>query len=164
MAIVLASVSRGVAEDDKTPDYSKKTVAKWIEALKDQKDSENAAEARQALGPNGPYAKSAIPALIDALDEKEEAVRLEIVAVLADYGVAAEPSLVRALQRPEALVRVGVLYALGGVSPESIEAVTAMIGTLKDSNPEVRVAAARCLNGVGGHADKTIPALAGCAA
>ncbi|MFL5245494.1 MAG: HEAT repeat domain-containing protein [Gemmataceae bacterium] len=159
VAFVLATVGRGLAEDEKSPDYSKKSIAKWIVALKDQDNPNSAVVARQALGPNGPYAKTAISALIDALDEKEEAARLELVAVLADYGVAAEPSLVRALKRPEALVRVGALYALGGLSQESNEAVTAIIGTLKDPIPEVRIAAALCLNGVGGHSDKAVPAL-----
>jgi len=159
VVFVLATVGRGLGEDEKTPDYSKKTVAKWIEALKDQENPENAAEARQALGPNGPYAKSAIPALIDALDERKLPIRSEVAETLADYGPPVLTDLVQALKRPEFLVRAGAIEAIKKVNVRSNESAKAVIDTLKDENPGVRAMAAWCLATTGGESDKTVPAL-----
>jgi HEAT repeat protein len=157
-ALVVAAVGRGIAEKEKAPDYSKKTLAQWIEALKDQ-DIEKSAEAHEALGPNGPYAKSAIPALIDALNHKEKFIQLTAIETLADYGPDVVPDLVRALKRPEPLIREGTLDTINEVSPRSNDALDAAIASIKDTVPDVRRAAARCLGTIGRRSDKAIAAL-----
>src|SRR5262245_25203618 len=93
LAIILAFGSWGIAQDEKPPDYSKKFLDEWIEILKDKNDVLGHIEARKALGPDGPYAKAAIPALIDALKDLEWLYSFKIAETLADYGPAAVPSL-----------------------------------------------------------------------
>src|SRR5712691_3205449 len=80
VAFVLATASLGAAHDQKPPDDPSKAVAWWIEVLKHGEFAErlndpnvnppSSAEAREVLGPDGPYAKTAIPFLIDALGEE----------------------------------------------------------------------------------------------
>ena len=122
MLFLLAPACR--AQGDKPPDYASKPLEKWIEALND-KDPTVRYQARQALGPKGPYAKVAVAALIDALahnqSPSEEAIRTP-----ADYGLPVVATLVRALKRPEALARAGVAEALGFVTARPAEAVPAL--------------------------------------
>src|SRR5690348_450020 len=88
LAITLVFGSAGISQEEKPSDYSKKSLAKWIEVLKDKEDIVGRIEARKALGPSGPYAKVAVPALIDALKDMEEPMSWEIAKTLADYGPA----------------------------------------------------------------------------
>ena len=54
LVITLVFVSAGISQEEKPPDYSKKSLAEWIKALKDEKNAEGRMEASEALGPNGP--------------------------------------------------------------------------------------------------------------
>src|SRR5713226_8551631 len=100
LLLVAAVASRG--QEKKPPDYASKPLEYWIEALKNGDKPELRYQARQALGPDGPYAKVAVPALIDAFAHKEPPVGTDAVQALADFGPAAVPQLIRALKRPEA--------------------------------------------------------------
>jgi HEAT repeat protein len=159
VAFILATVGRGMAQDEKPPDYTTKTVAEWIKVLKHESDPKLSAVARRALGPNGPYAKTAIPALIDALEEKKWELRKPISETLADYGSPVVPSLVRALKSSDAPVRAGAAEALGGVRQRPKEAVPALIEAMKETNREVRGSAGHSLAVIGLPADKKIPEL-----
>src|SRR5689334_475860 len=97
--LVVATFASG--QDTKPPDYASKPLEKWIEALKNEEDGELRHHARQALGPDGPYAKVAIPALIDAFAHKQPPVGVESIQALADYGPVVIPHLLRAIKRPE---------------------------------------------------------------
>jgi hypothetical protein len=81
IAILLAAVGRGCGQGDKPPDYSGKSLTQWIDILKNAPNGERwgaADEAQDALGPRGPYAKTAIPALIDALDTDDISTRWQV--------------------------------------------------------------------------------------
>jgi HEAT repeat protein len=148
-----------IAQDEKPPDYTRQPLGKWIEAMQDEGDAYLRNEARCALGPDGPYAKVAIPALINALKDRGRLFASEAAQTLADYGPSVVPRLLHALKRPEAPVRAGVALALGYVTPKAIEAIPSLIDTMKDSAPEVRAAAAWSLSNIGRPAHKAIPAL-----
>jgi HEAT repeat protein len=156
IAFFLTAAGSGTAQVEKPPDYASKPVAKWIEALKDQNNSKIAAEARKALGPHGPYAKTAIPALIDALDERDWTIRQEVAATLADYGRPIVNRLILALNRPENLVRAGAAEALGYVRPRAVDAVRALIDAMRERDTFAHVFAYRSLVAIGLPANQTV--------
>jgi HEAT repeat protein len=159
VGVAIASGRLSIAQDERPFDYSKKPLGKWIEALKDKDSPELRNRARRALGPDGAYAKVAVPALIDAFRDKDLPGTSDVAETLADYGPTVVPSLARALKKSEAPVRAGVAEALGCVRPKSIEAVRALTDAMKDSAPEVRAAVARSLGNIGGSAHEAIPSL-----
>lgn len=152
-----AIASRG--QEKQAPNYASKPLDQWIKALKDQNDHERRSEARKALGPVGPYAKVAVPALIEALGHKDPPVQEDAAALLADYGPSIVPTLSRAFKRPEAPVRAAVAEALGCVRPRPLEMVPELAEAMKDPAAEVRAAAAWSLARIRRPLEKTIPAL-----
>jgi HEAT repeat protein len=113
------------------------------------------------FGPEGPYSKTAIPILIDALNKSWR--QPNVAHALADHGSEAVPALVRALARTEPTVREGAILALSYVDPKPIEAIPKLVGALKDPEPNVRAAAARAIGRIGtempGVAQQLIPSL-----
>jgi len=165
LVIILASLGAlavafpSYPQPEKPPDNKTKTLEEWIEALKDRDQRELHNQARQALGPGGPYTKGAVPALIELLNHKKPDVRWDAAVTLAYHGPAIVPVLVRDLKRPEALVREGVAATLGFVRPKAIDAVPALLEVMKDPVTDVRAAAAWGLGRIGSSAGNTIPAL-----
>lgn len=169
MAILLAVAGRAATQHQKTPDPASKPLVKWIEALKDKENRELRLQARLALGPAGPYATEAVPALIDGFKvlpvgprpvaPYESCSSLQASQTLADYGPAVIPVLVKALTRPEAKVRAGVAEALGYIRPRSVTVVPALIEAMKDSSPDVRARAASSLGRIGQAASRAVPSL-----
>ncbi len=157
--VVFVAVGRVVAQAEKKPPDAAKQIAEQIEVLKDKDDRELAQRAFLALGPDGPYAKKAVPFLIDALDAKDADHRGNVAAILAEYGTPAVPSLILALKRREASVRLGAAEALFGIRPRAVDAIPALIDLLKDDVPEVRRQAATSLQVVGRSSDKPIAPL-----
>src|SRR3954453_10927638 len=102
-------------QEEKPPDFTSKSLGQWIEALKDKDNRKLLGWAGEALGPGGPYAKVAIPALLDAFNHKRPPERSVVASILAEYGPPVVPRLVQALKRPEAAVRAGAAEALGRV-------------------------------------------------
>jgi|GEM_PF-1779595 len=158
-ALMLALVGRNLAQDGK-PDYAKKSLGKWIEAMKDPERPELRLEARRALGPEGPYAKVAVTALLEACSDKEPPIDSDAADTLASYGAAVVPTLLRALNRPEAGIRAVAAQALGNVRPKPKDAIPALIKALKDPVPNVRGSAACGLCGMGRAAHQAVPSLA----
>lgn len=155
---LLLTAGSGSAQNPKQPDDTAKSLTGWIAALKDN-DKLVSAAARKALGPDGAFAKTAIPVLIDALKETDSVVRWDVMDILAEYGPKAVPSLVEALKRPDTGIRTGAATVLGKIRPRPIEAVPALIGAMKDREPEVRAAAAISLREMRRAAAKVVPAL-----
>jgi HEAT repeat protein len=152
-AVLLVAACPGASQDEGKPDYTKKSLAEWIKALHCYDDSNLRAEARAALGPRGPYAKGAVPALIEAFkDDKISLLLSDAPETLADYGPAVVPTLLRALKRPEISVREGVVCTLGQMGYLSADVFPNLIAALKDPAPEVRAVACRCLCGYPGDA------------
>ncbi|CAN5200719.1 hypothetical protein BH11PLA2_BH11PLA2_51050 [soil metagenome] len=156
-ATLLLVVDRGATQD---PDRAK-SVTEWLVVLEGKNSVRNAhdiATARAALGPDGPFVKSAVPALIVALTE-EYGARDDIIAILTEYGSAAVPDLVGALNRADPFIRAGSAAALGSIRPRPPEVLPALLGAVKDSAPLVRQSVAGGLSGMRQHADKILPPL-----
>jgi HEAT repeat protein len=152
-------VGWAAAQDEKPPKHTSQTASEWIEILKAPPDRQSVAAARQALGAGGPYAKTAISFLIDALAGEQPGLRDSIAETLADYGPVAVPSLVRALKRREVGIRLGAARTLGAMKPRPTEAVPALIAAMSDSDAQVRSEAVRALGAIRRPYDKTVPAL-----
>ncbi|MBX3398530.1 MAG: HEAT repeat domain-containing protein [Gemmataceae bacterium] len=114
--------------------------------------------ARTALGPDGPFLKIAVPALIEALGDKE-AREDRIIVILADHGEHAVPGLLAALRRPDALTRSRVTEALAAIRPRSADVNAALIRSLDDAAPEVRTAAAKGLGKIRHYSSTVVPKL-----
>lgn len=160
-AILFAMVGLVVAQDGEPSTCPRELLAAWIKVLKDPGDRERAhKEAYSTLGPNGPFGKIAVPALIDAMEEKDADIRADVVATLLQYGPAVVPDLVRALKRPKALVRQAAAEALQHASPDPKIAFPALLDAMRDKAAEVRSAATLGVVTHGRRSDKTVPALA----
>jgi len=157
--LILTVVAASRPQEKKPPDLASKPLSQWIETLQHETDGRLHLQAREALGPDGPYAKVAVPALIDAFDHTEPHERSDVAKTLAEYGPSVVPSLVQALKGPKAPVRAGVAEALGHVRPKALEAVPALREAIKDPVPDVRAAAAGSIGNIGRSADKVIPSL-----
>ena len=157
--LILAILGACPAQDERPIDYRTKSLAEWIEALKDPDHPQRRDQARTALGPDGPYAKVAVPLLIDAFGDKKAPPGWDAAQTLADYGPGVVASLLRALKRPEASVREGVAQALRFVRPKPIEAVPVLVQTMSDPDPYVRAAAAWSIGVLDRSAGRAIPSL-----
>jgi HEAT repeat protein len=150
---------QGQAEDKKPADDSNKTVGEWIKELKEGTEVERTHVVRKALGPSGPFAKTAIPALIDALDDFKEDHRSSLTVIIEEYGPSAIPHLIRALKRQEVTERSIAAETLGRIRPKAIDAVPALIEALADTSPKVRTWVLVSLGEIRLPYDKSIPAI-----
>ena len=116
--------------------------------------------AAEALGKIGP---AAVPLLLEALNNSNEAVRAhaaEALGGVGDGGHVAIPKLIAALKHDEdAGVRAAAARALGEMAGGNAEAVSALIEALSDSDRNVRGAAVRALGRVGSKAKAAVAAL-----
>lgn len=133
-------------------------IAPLIEKLTDS-DTRIRRDAADALVTIG---SSAVPALIDALDNQDKNVRWCAASVLGDIGAEAKPAvpaLVDALKDKDGLVRLYATLALGNIGVEAKAAVPALISALKDEEPYVRIYAPAALRKMGVEAKVAVPAL-----
>ncbi|MBL8864632.1 MAG: HEAT repeat domain-containing protein, partial [Planctomycetia bacterium] len=145
------------AQDPKTVRYTARSVAECFEWMAEPNVSISD-RARTALGPDGPFLKIAVPALIEALGDKE-AREDRIIVILADHGEHAVPGLLAALRRPDALTRSRVTEALAAIRPRSADVNAALIRSLDDAAPEVRTAAAKGLGKIRHYSSTVVPKL-----
>ena len=132
---------------------AKAAVPALIEAIKDD-DIRWSAE--NALGEIGP---EAVPALVEALKDKDSGVRERATMALGKIGPEAVPALVEALKDKDSGVRERAAMALGRIGPEAKSAVSALIEALKDKNSGVRERAAMGLGEIGPEAKSAVSAL-----
>jgi HEAT repeat protein len=105
---------------------------------------------------------AALPALIEALDDKEVNRRLGSMKALCSLEAAAKPAvpaLIRLLTDPEAEVREQAAVTLGAIGPEARAAVPALIRALRDKSTDVRWSAADALARMGPAAKEATPHL-----
>ncbi|MBI1927159.1 HEAT repeat domain-containing protein [Candidatus Poribacteria bacterium] len=141
----------------------------WFCGGKSASDESVHLHAADALGVRGTSARGAIPALIRALRDESEAVRLNAAYALGAIGEPAVPALIEAL-REEAEVSLeqnlkrshtnpSQLYSVYALSTVGEPAVPALIETLRDEKWWVRAAAADILGDIGRPAKATVSAL-----
>ena len=125
--------------DDPTkeePVYKGKNLSEWIKRLKgtDHKAREQAIEALSVLGPK---AKTAVPALADALNalgsdfsDDNRRMRANTLAAIGEIGEPAVPALVKVLQGADTLNAFDAAKALGHIGSGAKDAIPALIEAL----------------------------------
>jgi HEAT repeat protein len=91
----------------------------------------------------GPAAKTAAPALINLLDDKDEDIRKTAARSLGSIGVEAQdaiPSLIKHLDDPNQDVSVSSAEALENIPPKSVEEVPALLRILNGPPKELFIA------------------------
>ncbi len=104
----------------------------------------------------------AIPALITAIQNDNQILRLNVTAVLSELGVeagAAVPALINALHDPDEQVRLYATLALGNIGVGARAAEPDLIRSLQDRSSYVRIYASYALRQIGVDVKVTIPAL-----
>ena len=106
----------------------------------------------------------AVPALNEALQHTEDAVRIEATYALAQIGDAAGaalPALIERAKDPAAEVRRYIADTFGGIGPAAAPAVPALIEMLEnDDDKQARFEAALALAQIGPASSDAVPALA----
>ena len=98
--------------------------------------------------------QTAAPGLVKTLENWSRAPE-----VLVDMGVEAVPALIVALDDGKEYVRISAISTLGQLGPVASEAVPALTRALTDAKADVRTRAAFALARMGKHARPAIPAL-----
>jgi tetratricopeptide (TPR) repeat protein len=104
-------------------------------------------------------AASAIPALLEALDDESTIVRFAAGKALFQIGPQSIPPVVEGLKSPQPRVRLHCAYLLSRFGDEAKDAVPALVNALYDSNNSVRAAAADALGAMGKAAMSALPDL-----
>jgi tetratricopeptide (TPR) repeat protein len=115
--------------------------------------------AASALGLMKEKAASAIPALMEALDDESTIVRFAAGKALFQIGPESIPPVVEGLKSPQKRVRLHCAYVVSRFGPEAKDAVSALADALSDKSTSVRAAAADALGGMEKAARPALPAL-----
>ncbi len=119
-------------------------------------------DAFRTLGDLGPVARSAAPALIEAMDHPDARVRRAAATALARIDAEPElaiPALLAGLNDEDKWVRAGSAAALGALGPEAKSSVPALTQVLTDEAPLVQIKAATSIGKIGGEAAGVVPEL-----
>jgi len=116
-----------------------------------------------ALGAMAQDAVVAVPALLATLKDPVSGVRMDVAVALKQITTASPEALQQAVQElttglnhPESAVRQGAAFGLGVIGSEATSTIPPLIQALKDTDEEVRLAAAIALKRMGSAA---VPAL-----
>ena len=104
----------------------------------------------------------AVSALIAALKDKDEVVRINAATALGSMdaeAASAVPALTEALKDKNERVRSSAAYALESIGAEAVSVVPALTEALKDKDEVVRDSAASALGSMGAFATSAVPAL-----
>lgn len=109
----------------------------------------------------GPKAASAIPALVELLDDKDERVRNGAIYALENIGPLDTPRVIKALQDKRPRVRAAVAWMLGGTPyrRDGQAAFAALLEAVKDEDAEVRKWTAASLKNFPEGAERVVPLL-----
>lgn len=122
----------------------KQTVSELIARLKNDSQRNGAII---ALGNLGKIAETAVPDLIEVMNNSDVTLRINTIESLCKIGDhKAIPALVAALQDTDAQVRATAAFALGCFKVKAITAVEPLIMSLEDSDEWVRAKAVEALS------------------
>jgi HEAT repeat protein len=125
-------------------------------------DAEVRRSAAVALESFGEEAASAVPVLVQALDDPDASTQVAAARTLGQIGAAALPGLLEALRKPEKFVRREAIWALVRMGSAAKKAVPALAEALRDSDLRVRLGAAQALGAIGPDASAAIRSLIEC--
>ena len=125
-----------------------------LKALKDP-DAAFRLHVLRTLTRMGPAAKTAAPALVELLEEKN-ALGNGVIEALVAIGSDVVPEVVLALKSKDPLVRRHAVITLGLLGPKATAAIPNLIMTLKDADAQVATQSAKALEEIG---PESVPAL-----
>jgi HEAT repeat protein len=138
--------------------HAKTVVPHLIEALKD-KSPQVRWSAANGISNMGGHAKSAVPALRETLKDENPTVRIHAVYALCNMGPDGLPGMIDAVNLKDDNLRLTAMQHLQNYGAKAKEAVQGLIGALKSTNANVRWTAATTLGNIGPDAKAAIPAL-----
>ena len=109
------------------------------------------------------FDKSAVPLLVESLDDSVAEVRLAAAQTLGGLGAAAADSVERLttlLTDPVTSCRQAAVNALGAIGPVAAEATQALTEAARKDNRKVRAGACRALGAIGQSNDEVLTTLA----
>ena len=141
--VLLASPSQAQKfEDKKKPDDPEKVLADLLRAVKNKDDANARIEAMVGLQEFGPKAEAAVPDLLDALETKNEDLRINAAITLGKIGKAAVKPVAELLTSKDDDTKFYAIWTIGWIGPDAKEAVPALRALATDPNKQVREVAA----------------------
>jgi HEAT repeat protein len=135
-----------------------RAVPALVEVLK-KRPARFGVEAARALALLGLDARSAEPALVDALKSGDKLVHRSAADALGQMGTEVLPTLKRLLTNPDARLREGAARALGQMGLPARSAIKGLTAALKDDASPVRTQAALALWNIEQDAELALPVL-----
>jgi HEAT repeat protein len=130
--------------------------------LPEPRQMESRLAALDALALLAPSAHSAMPAIINALNDKDVDLRRSAAIILGQLGPITSnvvPALVSALTNGDWYTEQEALRVLGGMGPRATNAIPALVNELKHLHPDFRTWAAEGLGNMGPGAKSATTAL-----
>ncbi|MBN1672353.1 MAG: HEAT repeat domain-containing protein [Kiritimatiellae bacterium] len=128
------------------PPAAERAVPALVDALRRDPDSEVRSESARALANFASAPDRIVPALAEALGDKDDRVRAHGSATLAKVGEPAVPALLKALEHPLPKARVWAARALGKIGAPARGAVPGIAKILKQTDRDARLAAVQALD------------------
>jgi HEAT repeat protein len=147
------------AQDKKPANDPKKLLARLLDDVKQTKDVDRQVQAAMGLADFGSDAAPALPALLAALESKNEDLRLNSAIVLGKIGKASVAPLAELLDTGDKDVRFYAIWALGWVGPEARDVAPTLIKAMADKDDNIRRKAAYSLGRIAASPAKTIAVL-----
>jgi len=138
------------------------TLPALIDILRDKTAGQGRLAVARALGAMGSKAKSAVPALAEALADTSWDARDAAARALADIGANPEvaiPALIGAINDADVRVRGEAARGIGRYGSGDAKAIDALIEALGDESATVKARATDALQRIGPKAKAAIPAL-----
>ncbi len=142
------------------PRYDGKTLAYWIEHFQRCESNTERRAVAEVIKAFGPDAASAVPTLVEMLDDRSREYRAIVGGILCDLGPAARsavPALIRSLKEKTARSPEITIQVLGGIGADAAEAIPLLLAALHEEG--CQVAATRALGRMGQAVRSAIPAI-----
>jgi HEAT repeat protein len=116
--------------------------------------------AARALELMGPKAKTALPALGQALWDEDANISMRASFALASIGGETVPQLIRGLEAPNLYTRLYAIHGLSRIGADAHQAIPALISVLDDKSLQIAEQASHALSRIGpASVPKLIPVL-----
>lgn len=142
--------------DPKDPEQ---TLTELLKAAKQKDNVESRVQAIMGLADFGPKAGPALPDLLDALQTKNEDLRLNAAITLSKIGLGAIKPVSKLLNSEDDDTRFYAIWTIGWIGPDAKETAPTIIKLMNDKNEGIRRKAAFALGRLAGDPDRTIEVL-----
>jgi HEAT repeat protein len=155
---ILLLPSTCLAQDSKEPEHDGKLLSEWVKQIKSD-DPKSRYQALNALAQMGPRARTATPAVLDVVKDRDPIVRAVAVRCLPNIGrdsPAVATALVHALFDEDDYVRKGAFNGCTSLAPE---ALGPLLEALKHKDVAVRTKVAEVFAATTAPHKSAVPAL-----